>query len=498
MNVIKKLAGQTAIYGLSTIIGRFLNFLLVPLYTRFFSQAEYGIVTELYSYTVFLMILLTYGMETGFFRFSQDKKDSPHVYTTILSSLFTSSTLFIILVYIFLSPISQGLGYVGYEKYIFYMALIIGIDAFTTIPFAKLRHNNKAIRFATIKLITIAVNIGLNILFIVILPKIAKTTESQWIIKHFQEADIGYIFVSNLIASVLTLILLLPDVIQSHTTFKFDLLRRILSYSWPLLIAGFAGSINEVFDRISLRYFLTIPQGEDSTQYILSQIGIYGANYKLAMIISMFNQAFRFAAEPFFFSRMHAADSRQTYANIMNYFIGFTLLVFLVITLYLDAFKHFIGSNFHDGLSIVPILLIANIFLGIVFNLSIWYKLSNQTKFGIWIIGFGALITLLINILFVPHFGYIACAWATLACYVLMAILSYYLCQKHYGIPYRIKDIALYFLIVGILYIINTSISVSNITVMYSIKTISVFAFIILFVLRERKVLILMKQKDEA
>ena len=486
MSVIKKLAGQTAIYGLSTIVGRFLNFLLVPIYTRFFSQSDYGIVTELYSYTVFLMILLTYGMETGFFRFSQEENDKPHVYTTILSSLLSSSLMFIGLVYIFLEPISSGLGYAGNEKFIFWMALIIGIDAFTTVPFAKLRHENKAVRFATIKLINIGLNIGLNVLFIIVLPAMAIHSEFAWITEYFKEPNIASIFISNLIASTVTLILLLPDIIKSHTTFQFELLRRILSYSWPLLIAGLAGSINEVYDRISLRYFLTIPQGEDPSQYILSQVGIYGANYKLAMIISIFNQAFRFAAEPFFFSRMHTHDARKTYANIMNYFIGFTLVIFLVITLYIDIFKHFIGADFHNGLSVVPILLIANIFLGIVFNLSIWYKLSNQTKFGIWIVGFGALITLVINMIFVPQYGYVACAWATLACYVLMTILSYRLCQKHYVIPYRIKDITLYFAAAGILYAINSSLSISNALVLYGIKTLSIIAFITVVIMRER------------
>jgi len=279
----------------------------------------------------------------------------------------------------------------------------------------------------------------------------------------------------------------LPQILRNHNSFDYSLLKRILSYSWPLLIAGLAGSINEVYDRISLRYFLTIPEGVDSSKYILSQVGVYGANYKLAMIISIFNQAFRFAAEPFFFSRMNASDSRETYAKIMNYFVAFTLFLFLVIMLFIDIFKHFIGSNFHEGLSVVPILLLANIFLGIVFNLSIWYKLSNQTKFGIWIVGFGALITLIINMIFVPYYGYVACAWATLACYVLMTILSYRLCQKYYVIPYKIKSLAMYFALAGLIYVTDIYIQIPYVIFSYGIKSIFVLLFVGIVVVNEKK-----------
>ena len=405
MGLIQKLVGQTAIYGMTTIVGRFLNFLLVPLYTRYFNQAEYGVVTELYSYTVFLMILLTYGLETGFFRFSQNADDKPKVFSTILTSLGASSVLFMLLVVVFLTPVSGAIGYAGNENFILMMAVIIAIDAFTSVPFAKLRLEDKAFRFAFIKFANIGVNIGLNILLIVVLPHIAESSNNTWFVQHFGEPKIAYIFISNVAASVITFLLLLPR--MRHTRYQFDpaLLKRILVYSLPLLIAGLAGSVNEVYDRISLRYFLTIPEGADAHQHILSQVGIYGASYKLAMIIAIFNQAFRFAAEPFFFSRMHAGDARQMYARIMNYFVAFTLALFLVITLFIDVFKHFIGSDFHEGLHIVPILLMANIFLGIVFNLSIWYKLSNKTSFGVWITGVGAVITLAINIAFVPVYG---------------------------------------------------------------------------------------------
>lgn len=498
MSILKKLAGETAIYGMSTIIGRFLNFLLVPIYTRFFTQSDYGIVTELYSYTVFLMIFLTYGMETGFFRFSQNQDDKPNVYTTIIRTLASSSLFFIALVALFLGPISEGLGYYSQQEYIMWMAIVIGVDAFSTIPFAKLRSQNKALKFATIKLINIGINIGLNVLLIIVFPYLFRTYEYSWIPEFAREPDIAFIFISNLIASCVTLVMLLPEIIspKDHNAFDRVLLKRILSYSWPLLIAGLAGSINEVYDRISLRYFLTVPEGVDASKYILSQVGIYGANYKLAMIIAIFNQAFRFAAEPFFFSRMHAGDARELYAKIMNYFVAFTLLIFLGIMLYLDVFKHFIGSNFHEGLHIVPILLVANIFLGIVFNLSIWYKLSNKTRYGIWIVGFGALITIAINMLFVPTYGYVACAWATLACYVLMAILSYRLCQKHYGIPYNLKKIGTYFLVAGIVYSTDIFVNIDNAIFSYTFKTLSILAFIgIVYRIEKRNITSLLNSK---
>jgi len=486
MSILKKLAGQTAVYGLSTIVGRFLNFLLVPIYTNVFNPGEYGVITELYSYIVFLMIFLTYGMETGFFRFQQEKNNK-NVYTTIISSLFTSSSIFIGLVFLFVKPISSGLGYEGFEDYILWMAIIIGVDAFTSVPFAKLRNENKAMRFAVIKLTNIAVNIGLNLTLIILLPALAKSHDIAWIDNNFAEPKVSYIFISNLVASLLTLVMLIPDIFRSHNKFDYSLLKQIFAYSWPILIAGLAGSINEVYDRISLRHFLTIPEGADQTKYILSQVGMYGANYKLAMIIAIFNQAFRFAAEPFFFSKINDTDSRQVYAKVMNYFVAFTLLLFLVITLYINIFKHFIGSDFHEGLHIVPILLIANVFLGIVFNLSIWYKLSNQTKYGIWIVGFGAVITLIINMIFVPEYGYVACAWATLACYLLMTVLSYRLCQRHYRIPYNLKSLGLYFALAGVLYFIDTRLQITSEIASYSFKTVLVGIYSATVYLNETK-----------
>lgn len=486
MSIVKKLVGQTAVYGLSTIVGRFLNFLLVPLYTRFFSQSDYGVVTELYSYTVFLMIFLTYGMETGFFRFSQEQEHKQNVYTTVMTSLFFSTSAFIALVILFLNPISASIGYQGNERYILWMAIIIGIDVITTVPFAKLRLENKAVKFAVIKFINIGLNIGLNVLLLVVFPYCAKHNMLMFVSQYFTEPKVSYIFISNVVASLVTLLMLAPDMFRSHNKFDYSLLKKVLAYSWPLLISGLAGSINEVYDRVSLRYFVTVPAGHDAGQYILAQVGIYGASYKLAMIISIFNQAFRYAAEPLFFSRIHEKDSRVLYARILNYFVAFTLFIFVFIMVFIDIFKHFIGHNFYEGLPVVPILLLANIFLGIVFNLSIWYKLSNQTKIGMYVVGFGAVITLAINLVFVPIYGYAACAWATLICYFLMAILSYILCQKYYTIPYDLKKIGIYFAVAISLVVINANFSVNMMIVSYLIKSLFVAIFVLTILWMEK------------
>lgn len=489
MSVIKKLIGQTAIYGMSTIVGRFLNFLLVPLYTRFFCQSDYGIVTELYSYTVFLMILLTYGLETGFFRFSQNQNDKDNVYTTILTSLTFSTGLFLLLVFLFLGNISSAIGYQGSERFILWMAIIIGIDVITTVPFARLRLQNRAIHFAVIKFVNIGLNIGFNLLFLIVFPFIANKYHVSFFVTYFSKPDVSYIFISNLIASTITLLMLVPEMFKSHKKFDYDLLKRVLAYSWPLLIAGLAGSVNEVYDRISLRYFLTVPPGVDPHTYILSQVGIYGASYKLAMIIAIFNQAFRYAVEPLFFSRIHQSDSRILYARILNLFVAFTLLLFLVIMVYIDFFKFFIGSHFYEGLAVVPVLLMANIFLGIVFNMSIWYKLSNQTKFGMYIVGFGAVVTFLMNVILVPIYGYMACAWATLICYLLMSVLSYILCQKFYSIPYNIKRLAFYFAISFCLFVVDKFVIIDIFAVKLAFKTLLVLVFMMSVLWKEKLLL---------
>ena len=422
MNPLKKLASQTAIYGLSSVVGRLLNYLLVPLYTRYFLPAEYGVVTELYAYVAFLVVMLTYGMETAFFRFSK-KEETTKVYSTTLISLLISSVVFVGLIFLNSSAISQWLGYANHPEYIQFFALIIGMDAVASISFAKLREQDKAMRFAFIRIVNIMVNIGLNLYFIV-----------------YQEYGIAYIFIANLVASVITLIMLFPEMISSSWVFDKKLWKKMMIYALPLLIAGLAGMTNETIDRILLKHLLP------NTDMAASELGLYGAFYKLSIIMILFIQTFRFAAEPFFFAQEKEGNSRKIYADVMKYFTIIMAIIFLGVTIFYDVIKGFLGSEYHDerGFLVVSILLLANLFLGIYYNLSIWYKLTEKTKYGAYLSIFGAIMTLSLNFTLIPVLGFVGCAWATLVCYFSMTVASYYLGKRHFSVPYQVKRIALY------------------------------------------------------
>ena len=422
MNPLKKLASQTAIYGLSSVVGRLLNYLLVPLYTRYFLPAEYGVVTELYAYVAFLVVLLTYGMETAFFRFSK-KEETTKVYSTTLISLLISSVVFVGLIFLNSSAISQWLGYANHPEYIQFFALIIGMDAVASISFAKLREQDKAMRFAFIRIVNIMINIGLNLYFIV-----------------YQEYGIAYIFIANLVASAITLLMLFPQMISSSWVFDKKLWKKMMIYALPLLIAGLAGMTNETIDRILLKHLLP------NTDMAASELGLYGAFYKLSIIMILFIQTFRFAAEPFFFAQEKEGNSRKIYADVMKYFTIIMAIIFLGVTIFYDVIKGFLGSEYHDerGFLVVSILLLANLFLGIYYNLSIWYKLTEKTKYGAYLSIFGAIITLSLNFTLIPVLGFVGCAWATLVCYFSMTVASYYLGKRHFSVPYQVKRIALY------------------------------------------------------
>ena len=422
MNPLKKLASQTAIYGLSSVVGRLLNYLLVPLYTRYFLPAEYGVVTELYAYVAFLVVMLTYGMETAFFRFSK-KEETAKVYSTTLISLLISSVVFVGLIFLNSSAISQWLGYANHPEYIQFFALIIGMDAVASISFAKLREQDKAMCFAFIRIVNIMINIGLNLYFIV-----------------YQEYGIAYIFIANLVASVITLLMLFPQMISSSWVFDKKLWKKMMIYALPLLIAGLAGMTNETIDRILLKHLLP------NTDMAASELGLYGAFYKLSIIMILFIQTFRFAAEPFFFAQEKEGNSRKIYADVMKYFTIIMAIIFLGVTIFYDVIKGFLGSEYHDerGFLVVSILLLANLFLGIYYNLSIWYKLTEKTKYGAYLSIFGAIITLSLNFTLIPVLGFVGCAWATLVCYFSMTVASYYLGKRHFSVPYQVKRIALY------------------------------------------------------
>ncbi|MEX2369464.1 MAG: oligosaccharide flippase family protein [Bacteroidales bacterium] len=449
MNPIKQLFGQTAVYGMGIVLPRLLNYLLLtPFYTRIFDTGEYGIVTELYAYVVFLLVVLTYGMETGFFRFASSKENTNTVYTSILVTVLFTTILFIMLVFTFIKPIALGLGYAGEPQYIKWLTLIVGMDAFTAIPFARIRLFNKPGKYAIIRIAEVLVNIGLNWFFLFFC---ARNQESSWVMKVYNpEIGVGYVLISNLAASVLKLILLLPEIFAALKGYiDTKLLKNILRYSYPLLIAGLAGTINEALDRVLLKHLIDVADNP------MSQLGIYGANYKIAVLMTLYVQMFKYAAEPFFFSKSDQKDARQLYADVLIFFILPGLLIFLGVMLYIDYFKLFIGVDFREGIGIVPVILMANLVMGIFFNLSIWYKLTNKTWIGAALVTIGAIITVVVNVIFIPRYGYYASAWGHLICYTVMVALSFMLSRKHYRIPYNFRRILFYIAIVIVLFFVD-------------------------------------------
>ena len=480
-NPLKKLVGQTAIYGMSSIVGRLLNYLLVPLYTRLFVPEVYGIVTELYAYVTFLLILLTYGMETGFFRFAQDKSIFDKVYSSILSSLFATSSIFILLLVAFYKPIAEFMQYGSHPEYILWIGIIVALDAFISIPFAKLRLQNKAAKFASIKLINIGLTIGLNLFFLVLCPRIAiNNPDSVLLSVYSANIGVGYVFVSNLIANIFTLLLLLPEIFNVKFNFDKQVLKKILIYTSPLLIAGFAGMINETLDRALLKYLL--PESVNP----MEQLGIYGANYKLAILMTLFIQMFRYAAEPFFFNNKNEANAKELYAKATKYFIICGLLIFLGVMFYIDFIKYFIDKDYYEGLKVVPILLLANLFLGIFFNFSIWYKLNDMTKYGAYLAIFGATITIVLNVILIPKFGYVGSAWATLICYISMTLLSFYWGQKYYKVKYDLLNSLFYFVIALALFFISKYLRPDSQTLVYVLNTVLLTIFVAIFVVKEK------------
>jgi O-antigen/teichoic acid export membrane protein len=480
---LKQLFGQTAVYGLGTVVPRLLNYvILTPFFTRIFGLGEYGVVTELYAYVVFLMVILTYGMETGFFRYAEQKKYETDVFSTTLISLFFTSSLFIVTIWIFAQPIADILGYTNNREYIIEIGLIVGIDAFAAIPFARLRQKNKAFRFATIKIAGVLLNILLNFIFLFIIPKFNLHLKYHSIACIYSpDIGVGYVFISNLVASIFTLVLLLNEIFKIKIVFNKKLWTEMIIYSLPLLVAGLAGTVNETLDRILLKHLISAENKP------LEQLGIYGANYKIAVLMQLFIQMFRFAAEPFYFSKAKEKRSSELFADVMKYFVIACMLIFLIVTLYLDVFKYFIGKEFHTGLNIVPIILYAIFLLGVFFNLSIWYKLTNLTKYGAMITIFGACITFTINWLFIPKYGYIASAWAHFCCYLSMVCVSYFLGRKYYKIPYKIKRIAVYAFIPVVIYIIAQWIDINEMGLKLLMNTGLLLVYMFIIIALERK-----------
>ena len=431
MNIIKKLASQTAIYGLSSIFGRFLNYLLVPLYTYHFTAAEYGVVSEFYAYAGFFSVLLVFGFETGYFRF-RDKQQSGRdvAYSTALLFVVLINVIFLALILLINSGLSSVLHYADHPEYVLWFSTILILDAIAAIPFARLRAENKAFRFAGIKIIEILITVFLSLFFIIYCPKVYETHPESWVVRfYFPAIGIGYIFIANLIASIFKFLFLIPQLFGLIWGFDRALFVRMLRYSLPMVAIGFAGIINEMLDRALLKHLL--PYDVETN---MKMLGIYSACYKLSILMSLFIQAFRYAAEPFFFAYADKSDAGKVYAVILKYFVMFCVFIFLLVTLFIDFFKYFVGEEFRAGLEVVPILLLANLCLGIYVNLSIWYKLTDRTMMGAWVSIAGAVLTIGLNIWWIPLFGFIGSAWATLVCYGAMAAISYLLGQKFYPV----------------------------------------------------------------
>ena len=472
---LKSLAKDTAIYGMSSILGRFLNYLLVPLYTSKLSAASggYGIITNLYAYTALLMVILTYGMETTFFRYANKTNEDPQkVYSSSLIMVGFTSLLFIALVSIFLQPLSGVMGYSDHSSYVWVMAATVSIDAFQCIPFAYLRYKKRPIKFAALKLLFIAFNIALNLLYFVVLPDLYKSYPE--VIQHVYspETGVGYAFYINLVCTASITFFFYKELTGFKYTFDKELAKRMLSYSWPILILGIAGILNQTADFILFPYLY---KGSQAHQ----QLGIYGAASKIAMIMAMITQAFRYAYEPFVFGKGNDKDNRETYAVAMKYFIIFTLLAFLVVMGYINILRHIIGRDYWEGLKVVPIVMAGTIMMGVYFNLSFWYKLIDKTIWGAYFSGIGCFVLILINIIFVPQYGYMACAWAGLIGYATAMTLSYFVGQKKYPINYPLKSIGIYVLI-AVFFFIAITYSNQHLPKIYAlaVNTLIIFAFV--------------------
>ena len=463
MTAIKRLAGQTAIYGIPSVLGRILTYLLVPLYTYVFKSSDYGTVSVFYAYTAFFMVILTYGMETAFFRFNEHEQDKEKVFSTGMISLIFSSVIFLLLVLSISGKVAQWILYPEHSEYIRWFAWILTLDAISAIPFAHLRAMNRPVRFAWIKMTNISVNIGLNLFFLLFCP---------FILSHYPEGFFGhfistiyrpnwgieYIFISNLAASILTIVMLLPQISTIRWRIHPDLWKKMLFYAFPLLFAGMAGQVNETFDRLLLRYLLP----EDIAS---SQVGIYSACYKISILMTIFIGAYKYAAEPFFFAQAKEKDAKVVYAKIMDYFIIIVSLIFLVTMLYLDDFIMPLlvrRKEYWEGKGVIPVLMMANLFLGVYWNLSIWYKLTGKTSWGAWLSLIGAIITLALNFWWIPlsseHliYGYYGSAWATFICYGVMMVLSYLIGQKYFPVKYNLAKFAGYLGLTIFLYAVSS------------------------------------------
>ena len=423
---LKGLVKDTAVYGLSSIVGRFLNYMLVPLYTHYMPKdsGDYGISTNVYAYTALLLVLLTFGMETTLFRYANEEKPD-RVFSTAFATVGSLTALFLVLLFGFITPISQYLGYADHPDYLLMMGVVVALDALQALPFSYLRFQKRPIRFASLKLLFIVLNISLNVFYFVVLGK----------------TSVYYVFLINLLCTSFITLFFLPDLFRVKWSFDGQLLRRMLGYSWPILILGIAGILNQVADKIV--FPLVYPDKADANV----QLGIYGSCVKIAMIMAMITQAFRYAYEPIVFAKSKDADKTEYYASAMKYFLIFTLLAFLCVVGWMPLLQYIIGADYREGLRVVPIVMVAEIMMGVYFNLSFWYKLIDKTIYGAWFSIIGCVVLFAVNIIFIPKYGYMACAWGGVAGYGTAMVLSYVIGQKKNPIPYPMHDITYYVIV---------------------------------------------------
>ena len=463
---LKSLAKDTAIYGLSSIVGRFLNYLLVPVYTLAMSveSGGYGVVTNIYAWVALVLVLLTCGMETGFFRFANREGEEPmRVYSTTLLAVGTGALAFLALGLGFLPYIAGWLGYGEHPWYVGMMMMVVAMDAVQSIPFAYLRYKQRPLKFAALKLLFIFLNIALNLIYYV----------------GMDGDEVGYAFFFNLVCTSTVMVCMVPELRGFRYVLDRALLRRMLRYCLPLLVLGLAGILNQVADKIIFPYVYPDKAGA------VVQLGIYGAASKIAMIMAMLTQAFRYAYEPFVFGKSRDKDNRQVYAQAMKFFIIFTLLAFLAVMFYLDILKHLIGRDYWEGLRVVPIVMMAEIFMGIYFNLSFWYKLIDETRWGAWFSLAGCVVLVAVNVTLVPHYGYMACAWGGFAGYGVAMLLSYFVGQRRYPIRYDLKSIGCYVLLAAVLYAAGEYLPIENRWVCLAWRTLLLLAFVAYVVKRD-------------
>ncbi len=460
MSGLKKLAGQTLWYGGSSIAAKFINYLLTPYLTYTLANtSDYGKMGIIYSAIPIFNIIFTYGFETAYFRFASRPEYKNSIYSTASLSLFFSTIIFSIILWFNQSLLSGITGLANFPRMIQLSIVIIALDAFSTIPFARLREEGRPKKFAFIRILSIIINVFFTWFFISYCPASLKTNPDSWISLIFDPATnpIVYVLVANVIQSALTLILLSREIREIRFTFNTKLWKEMMIFSLPLLIVGMGGMINETFDRLMLRWWLPGEVG-----FREEQVGIYNACYKLSILITLFIQAFKMGAEPFFFKQAEGNNPQRVYARVMKFFVIIISVMFLVVSLYMPIWKYFIGPKYWAGLSVVPILLIANMFLGIYYNLSIWYKISHKTLSGAYITLIGTAITITLNYIFIPRFGYVACAWTTLICYGSMMAICYIWGQKVYRVPYAWKKLVAYMVIIVLIYFIHSGIVALN------------------------------------